>query len=103
MDLSALQAEIETAFETISELTPTTQGPVRTAVAEALRLLDSGQARVAEKVGDSWITHQWLKKAVLMSFRLNANEVMRVLCGKLILQMAGIPDIRFGKSPEPVA
>ncbi len=77
MDVTALQAEIEAAFETIGELSPMTQGPVRTAVFEALRLLDNGALRVAEKQGDTWVAHQWLKKAVLMSFRLSANEVMR--------------------------
>jgi 2,3,4,5-tetrahydropyridine-2-carboxylate N-succinyltransferase len=49
---------------------------VREAVQTALDLLDSGQARVAEKVGGAWRVHEWLKKAVLLSFRLNANVVM---------------------------
>src|SRR5690606_31327098 len=53
-------------------VTPQTAGPVREAVEKALNLLDSGQARVAEPTpGGDWQVHQWLKKAVLLSFRLN--------------------------------
>ena len=72
----SLQALIEAAFEDRAAIDASTTGDVRDAVAEALRQLDSGAARVAEKVPggrgrDSWRTHQWLKKAVLLSFRLN--------------------------------
>ena len=49
---------------------------MRDAVEEALNLLDRGQARVAEKVDGTWVTHQWLKKAVLLSFRLNDMEMI---------------------------
>ena len=45
-------------------------------MAAALAGLDSGKLRVAEKQGDAWVVHQWLKKAVLMSFRLNDNRVI---------------------------
>ena len=72
-----LALEIEAAWEARDGIGPDTRGPVRTAVEEALSLLDSGKARVAEKVGDAWQTNQWLKKAVLLSFRLNPNTVMR--------------------------
>jgi 2,3,4,5-tetrahydropyridine-2,6-dicarboxylate N-succinyltransferase len=73
-----LQAEIEAGWERLSELSPQTQGPVRTAVNESLMMLDSGQLRVASRGEDgAWVTHQWLKKAVLMSFRLNPNRIMR--------------------------
>ena len=48
-----------------------TKGAVREAVEDALQLLNSGKARVAEKIGGEWQVHQWLKKAVLLSFRLN--------------------------------
>ena len=54
-----------------------TTGAVREAVDEALNLLDSGKARVAEKAGDAWQVNQWLKKAVLLSFRLNDMEVIK--------------------------
>lgn len=69
-----LQQIIEEAFLHLPELDITDQ-VLRKAVNEALQLLDSGKARVSEKVNGSWITHQWLKKAVLLSFRLNQNQV----------------------------
>lgn len=77
VSLSDLQTEIEAAWEARADVSAATTGPVRTAVEEALRLLDSGEARVAEKIDGEWVTHQWLKKAVLLSFRLNPNAVMR--------------------------
>ena len=67
-----LQATIETAFEDPAAISPATTGAVREAVDEALNLLDSGKARVAERGADrNWTVNQWLKKAVLLSFRLN--------------------------------
>lgn len=75
-DLSVLETEIEAAWEARDTLSPKTTGPLRAAVELAIELLDSGRARVAEKAGGDWIVHQWLKKAVLLSFRLNANGVM---------------------------
>ncbi|MBC8339697.1 MAG: 2,3,4,5-tetrahydropyridine-2,6-dicarboxylate N-succinyltransferase [Rhodospirillales bacterium] len=68
---SSLQTTIDTAWEDRDSITTTTTGAVADAVNEALDLLDSGQARVAEKTGDGWQVNQWLKKAVLLSFRLN--------------------------------
>ena len=66
-----LAAVIESAWESRAEVTPRTRGPVRETVNEALDLLDRGEARVAEKGGDGeWHVHQWLKKAILLSFRL---------------------------------
>jgi 2,3,4,5-tetrahydropyridine-2-carboxylate N-succinyltransferase len=63
---------IDDAFEQRDGISPATQGAVRDAVDAALDLLDRGQARVAERQADgSWQVHQWLKKAVLLSFRLN--------------------------------
>jgi 2,3,4,5-tetrahydropyridine-2-carboxylate N-succinyltransferase len=67
----ALQATIDTAFENRDQITTSTGGEIRDAVEEALNLLDSGQARVAEKGAEGWTVNQWLKKAVLLSFRLN--------------------------------
>jgi len=66
-----LQSTIEAAWEERDGVGPDTHGPVRAAVDRALDLLGRGQARVAEKQGDGWAVHQWLKKAVLLSFRLN--------------------------------
>jgi 2,3,4,5-tetrahydropyridine-2-carboxylate N-succinyltransferase len=68
---------IDEAFESRDSISPATTGPVREAVEAALDLLDSGQARVAEKQADgSWRVNQWLKKAVLLSFRLNDMTVI---------------------------
>jgi 2,3,4,5-tetrahydropyridine-2-carboxylate N-succinyltransferase len=77
----ALQALIERAFEDRAQVNSGTQGDVREAVARALELLDSGKARVAEKIEgaegpQSWKVNQWLKKAVLLSFRLNDNAIV---------------------------
>jgi 2,3,4,5-tetrahydropyridine-2-carboxylate N-succinyltransferase len=77
-DHSDLAAIIEAGWEARADLSPATQGEIRKAVETALSLLDSGQARVASRADDGvWTTHQWLKKAVLLSFRLNDNIIMR--------------------------
>lgn len=65
---------IDEAWETREALGPNTKGEVRDAVETVLADLDSGKRRVAEKSGDEWLVHQWLKKAVLLSFRLNAMK-----------------------------
>jgi 2,3,4,5-tetrahydropyridine-2-carboxylate N-succinyltransferase len=70
-DTAELQKTIEAAFEDRANIGVSTGDPVRGAVNRALDLLDRGEARVAEKGKDGWIVHQWLKKAVLLSFRLN--------------------------------
>lgn len=75
---ASLESVIEAAWENRAEISVSTRGEVRDAVQEALNLLDSGQARVASRGEDGvWTTHQWLKKAVLLSFRLNDNQIMR--------------------------
>ncbi len=72
-----LQKTIDEAFEARDGVTFATKGPVRDAVETALDMLDSGKARVAEKGADGkWTVNQWLKKAVLLSFRLNDNEII---------------------------
>ena len=71
MKTAELQSIIDEAFEARAELTPKTKGKVRKAVESALKLLDSGTLRVAEKSDGTWQVNQWLKKAVLLSFRLN--------------------------------
>ncbi|RYG14580.1 MAG: 2,3,4,5-tetrahydropyridine-2,6-dicarboxylate N-succinyltransferase, partial [Caulobacteraceae bacterium] len=77
-DLSHLESVVEAAWEQRAEVSAATHGEVRDAVETALALLDSGQARVASRGEDGvWTTHQWLKKAVLLSFRLNDNQIMR--------------------------
>ncbi len=76
--MQTLQTIIDTAFETRSTLTPeTASADLKNAVAEVIGLLDSGKARVAEKIKGTWQTHQWLKKAVLLFFRLHDNQLMK--------------------------
>jgi 2,3,4,5-tetrahydropyridine-2-carboxylate N-succinyltransferase len=71
-----LAAAVDAAFETRAELTPERAPPeVRAAVEGALDLLDTGQLRVAEKRDGQWLVNEWLKKAVLLSFRLYDNRV----------------------------
>ena len=72
----SLIATIDAAWEARETISPATTGEVRDAVNSALNMLDDGSARVAEPVGDGWQVNQWLKKAVLLSFRLNDNSIM---------------------------
>ncbi len=76
-DIAALAATIDDAFERRDTFGPSTRGAVRDAVDTSLDLLDKGRARVAEKTGGEWVVNQWLKKAVLLSFRLNPMEVIK--------------------------
>ncbi|MCW6509436.1 2,3,4,5-tetrahydropyridine-2,6-dicarboxylate N-succinyltransferase [Lichenifustis flavocetrariae] len=71
MSHAALQSAIESAFDNASTITPETGGEIREAVETALAALDKGELRVAEKIGNDWTVNQWLKKAVLLGFRLN--------------------------------
>ena len=75
--MQQLQNVIESAFERRAEITPANVDTVtREAVNQVISLLDSGALRVAEKIDGQWVTHQWLKKAVLLSFRINDNQVI---------------------------
>ncbi len=75
MSMTDLEKTIEDAFEARAEIGFDTKGPVREAVETALDTLDAGKARVAEKrENGDWQVNQWLKKAVLLSFRLNDME-----------------------------
>jgi 2,3,4,5-tetrahydropyridine-2-carboxylate N-succinyltransferase len=77
MSAAELEKTIDAAFEKRDGIGPSTQGAVRKAVDEALDLLDRGTARVAERTADGrWHVNQWLKKAVLLSFRLNDMTVI---------------------------
>jgi 2,3,4,5-tetrahydropyridine-2,6-dicarboxylate N-succinyltransferase len=74
----SLQQIIDAAWERRTEFSPTSApGDVKSAVAETLNNLDSGSIRVAEKINGEWVTHQWIKKAVLLSFRLKDNDIMQ--------------------------
>jgi 2,3,4,5-tetrahydropyridine-2-carboxylate N-succinyltransferase len=74
--LEDLEHAIEESWEAQAEIGPTTIGFQRETVEQAIDLLDSGQLRVAEKIDGQWVVHQWLKKAVLLTFRLHASEIM---------------------------
>ncbi len=72
-----LQRTIEQAWENRYEISPETgSSPIRDAVRHTLEALDTGTLRVAEKTNGDWVVHQWIKKAVLLSFRLENNHVM---------------------------
>lgn len=71
MDNKQLKTIVDAAWEARDEVTPETKGETRDAVDSALDLMDSGKVRVAEKETGTWRVNQWLKKAVLLSFRLN--------------------------------
>jgi 2,3,4,5-tetrahydropyridine-2-carboxylate N-succinyltransferase len=101
----SLQAAIEAAWERRGELHPGSTGADRDTVEEALGLLDSGAARVAEpgaRPGE-WLVHQWLKQAVLLSFRLYPNAPMDGAGGapvfdKVAMKFAGWGDNQFSAS-----
>jgi len=76
-DLASLEKTIEAAFDNRDNVNTSTRGEVRDAAEMALNLLDSGKVRVAERGADGiWTVNQWLKKAVLLSFRLNDMKIV---------------------------
>ncbi|HGX92004.1 MAG TPA: 2,3,4,5-tetrahydropyridine-2,6-dicarboxylate N-succinyltransferase [Candidatus Tenderia sp.] len=76
--MSDLKTIIDEAFERRADITPrSVETHVKEAVEEAMSLLDSGAMRVAEKKEGDWVVNQWLKKAVLLSFRINDNDFMK--------------------------
>jgi 2,3,4,5-tetrahydropyridine-2-carboxylate N-succinyltransferase len=76
--MSDLQQIIEEAFERRADITPrNVETHVKEAVMEAIDMLDSGRARVAEKGTEGWVVNEWLKKAVLLSFRIEDNRFMK--------------------------
>jgi 2,3,4,5-tetrahydropyridine-2-carboxylate N-succinyltransferase len=99
MNMTALQARIEALWARRDQLSPATTGADRAAVEEALEMLDSGQARVAEPDGNGgWKVNQWLKQAVLMSFRLADSAPMDISTGaydKVPLKFEGWGENRF--------
>ncbi|NIJ09167.1 2,3,4,5-tetrahydropyridine-2-carboxylate N-succinyltransferase [Sphingomonas vulcanisoli] len=91
---------IEAAWDARDTISFATKGEVRDAVETALNALDSGTARVAENGPEGWTVHQWLKKAVLLSFRLNDNALVAAEAGgpawdKVPLKWAGWGEDRF--------
>ncbi len=99
-ETARLASIIDTAFETRADLTPeSAPQDVRAAVDRSLDLLDTGQLRVAEKRSGQWFVHEWLKKAVLLSFRLYDNRVADAgytrFFDRVPLKYAGHTDARF--------
>ncbi|MEE9337016.1 MAG: 2,3,4,5-tetrahydropyridine-2,6-dicarboxylate N-succinyltransferase [Methylococcaceae bacterium] len=75
--MSNIENIINQAFEDRANISPATVSTeIRSAVEEAINMLDAGTARVAEKTTGEWVVNQWLKKAVLLSFRINENRVI---------------------------
>ena len=76
--MTDLQSVIEKAFDNRANVSPNNAEPaLKEAIAEVIDRLDAGKLRAAEKIGGEWVTHQWVKKAVLLSFRLQDNAVVR--------------------------
>lgn len=75
--MSNIENIINDAFENRGDMSPANvSAEIRSAVEEAINMLDAGTARVAEKTTGEWVVNQWLKKAVLLSFRINENRVI---------------------------
>ena len=75
--MSDLEKIINDAFEDRDNINVNTAGDIRNAVDETLNKLDSGSLRVCEKINNEWQVNQWIKKAILLSFRLNDNEIIK--------------------------
>ena len=75
--MSDLEKIINNAFENRDNINVNTAGDIRNAVDETLNKLDSGNLRVCEKINNEWQVNQWIKKAILLSFRLNDNEIIK--------------------------
>ncbi len=71
-----LSNTIENGWDNRASITTETQGDIREAVEKVLKALDDGKLRVAEKKDGAWVVNQWVKQAILLSFRLNPNSVM---------------------------
>ena len=107
MDLVELETRIDAAWDARDTITVDTNGPVRDAVATSLDMLDSGRVRVAKPLGNhKWFVNQWLKKAVLLSFRLNEMQAIpsgtvyqgvgeSIWWDKIAPKFSGWDDVRF--------
>ena len=94
----ALKGEIEALWERRTELSPASGAAARAAVEAALEAIDSGAARVAAPGPDGWVVHEWLKKAVLLSFRLTDSRPMDTAASsydKVALKFEGWGENRF--------
>lgn len=102
-DIDALQNEIDKLWENRAQLSPTTQGVARETVDQVLNLLDIGKLRVATQADQKWTIHEWIKKAVLLSFRLYDNHAMKSEIGiaaydKVSLKFNNWGDADFAKA-----
>ena len=100
MDILSLAPIIESAFERRAGISPASVAPeLSRALDDVLAALESGRLRVAEKVDGAWVTHQWVKKAVLLYFRTHDNRVMdgggTTFFDKVPLRFAGHSEARY--------
>lgn len=86
---------IENAFEKRVEINLQTKGEIRDAVDETMSLLDGGKIRVCEKIDNSWQVNQWVKKAILLSFRLNDNKLGNGFFDKVPLKFTNWTEADF--------
>lgn len=98
--MQQLQNVIENSFENRAKITPQNIDQITyDAVNKVVDRLDRGELRVAEKINGQWLTHQWIKKAILLSFRINKNEIMSsgetLYYDKIPLKFAGFDQTRF--------
>ncbi|MBS1093467.1 2,3,4,5-tetrahydropyridine-2,6-dicarboxylate N-succinyltransferase [Gluconobacter wancherniae] len=104
MPHDALRSTVEALWERRDTLSSQTEGADREAIETVLKGLDSGTLRVAEPGADGWVVHEWLKKAVLLSFRLHDSRVMERGCGgeaafdKVPLKFSGWDQFRFAEA-----
>lgn len=103
MTNTKLQNTIENIWEDRANLSPMNlSAEVSDAITYTIELLDSGNLRVAEKINDEWIVHQWLKKAVLLSFRIKENKTVSngsmLFYDKVPLKFSGFDDKKFMES-----
>ena len=76
--MELLQAAIEKAFESRAEITPRNiEAKLKESINQVLDMINTGELRIAEKINDQWVTHQWIKKAVLLSFRMEDNAFIK--------------------------
>jgi len=95
--MSDLKNIINDAFENKGAISLTTTGRIRDAVNSTLDQLDEGSLRVSEKVDGEWFVNQWVKKAILLSFRLNDNEI-----SKGIVEFTVIKHLRSKENPKEI-
>ncbi len=76
--MELLQTAIEEAFESRAKITPrNVEAKLKESINQVLEMINTGELRIAEKINDQWVTHQWIKKAVLLSFRMEDNAFIK--------------------------